>query len=107
LWKVSNSRQAGGEKITGGKKSSLAVSKRKEALESFASHERRRVSQTRGEVLMAKLLAPYLLTWKEVEAMSDLECLVLVLDHLRHEGGMEKLEKQGKWGRDDYPIRPV
>ena len=56
---------------------------------------------------MAKLLAPYLFTWKEVEARSDLERLILVLEHLPDEGLMEKLEKQRKWGRDDYPIRSV
>jgi hypothetical protein len=91
----------------GGKKSSLPLSNRKEALEFFASHDMRRVSQARGEALMAKLLSPYLFTWKEVEARSDLERLMLVLEHLPDEGLMEKLEKQRKWGRDDYPIRSV
>ncbi len=56
---------------------------------------------------MAKLIRPYLFTWKEVEARSDLERLILVLEHLPDEGLMEKLEKQRKWGRDDYPIRSV
>ena len=56
---------------------------------------------------MAKLLAPYLFTWKEVEAKSDLERLMLVVEHLPDEGLMQKLEKQWKRGRDDYPIRPV
>jgi len=56
---------------------------------------------------MAKLLAPYLFTWKEVEARSDLERLMLVLEHLPDEGLMEKLEGHRKWGRDDYPIRSV
>ena len=56
---------------------------------------------------MARLLAPYLFTWKEVEARSDLERLLLVLEHLPDEGLMKKLEKQRKWGRDDYPIRSV
>jgi hypothetical protein len=56
---------------------------------------------------MAKLLAPYLFTWKEVDAKSDLERLMLVLEHLPDEGLMQKLEGQRKWGRDDYPIRAV
>jgi hypothetical protein len=56
---------------------------------------------------MAKLLAPYLFTWKEVEAKSDLERLRLVLKHLPDEGLMQQLEEQRKGGRDDYPIRPV
>lgn len=56
---------------------------------------------------MAKLLAPYLFTWKEVDAKSDLERLMLALEHLPDEGLMQKLEGQRKWGRDDYPIRAV
>jgi hypothetical protein len=76
-------------------------------LEFSASHDIQRVSQDRGEVLMAKLVAPYLFTWKEVEAKSDLERLMVVLEHIPDEALMEKLEKQRKWGRDDYPIRPV
>ena len=56
---------------------------------------------------MAKLIRPYLFTWREVEARSDLERLMLVLEHVPDEGLMSKLEEQRKWGRDDYPIRPV
>jgi len=56
---------------------------------------------------MAKLIAPYLFRWREVEAKSDLERLRLVLDHVPDEALMGKLEKHRKWGRDDYPIRPV
>jgi hypothetical protein len=56
---------------------------------------------------MAKMMTPYLFTWQEVEASSDLERLRLVLDHLGDEGLMRKLEEHRKWGRDDYPIRPV
>src|SRR4030042_988398 len=32
---------------------------------------------------------------------------MLVLEHLPDEGLMQKLEEQRKWGRNDYPIRPV
>ncbi len=56
---------------------------------------------------MAKLLVPYLFKWQDVEARSDLERLRLVVDYLPDEALMEKLEKHRKWGRDDYPIRPV
>src|SRR4030067_3161566 len=59
------------------------------------------------EVLMAKLLAPYLFKWQDVEAKSDLERLRLVLEHLPDERLMQRLEEQRKWGRNDYPIRPV
>src|SRR5512136_1839733 len=60
-----------------------------------------------GEALMAKLKTPYLFTWQEVDAKSDLERLRLVVDHIGDEGLMRKLEEHRKWGRDDYPIRPV
>jgi hypothetical protein len=63
--------------------------------------------ETQGEALMAKLIVPYLFTWQEVEARSDLERLRLVLDHIGDEGLMRELEEHRKWGRDDYPIRSV
>jgi len=56
---------------------------------------------------MAKLMTPYLFTWQEVEAKSDLERLKLVLDHIGDEELMRKMEEHRKWGRDEYPIRPV
>lgn len=56
---------------------------------------------------MAKLITPYLFTWQEVEASSDLERLRLVLDHIGDEELVRKLEEHRKCGRDDYPIRPV
>jgi hypothetical protein len=56
---------------------------------------------------MAKLMDPYLFTWQEVEARSDLERLRLVLDHIGDEELMRKLEEHRKWGRNEYPIRPV
>ena len=56
---------------------------------------------------MAKLMTPYLFTWQEVEAKSDLEQLKLVLDHIGDEELMRKMEEHRKWGRDEYPIRPV
>ena len=71
------------------------------------SRDMREVLQDTGETVMAKLLVPYLFKWQDVEAKSDLERLRLVLEHLPDEGLMENLEKHRKWGRDDYPIRPV
>ena len=56
---------------------------------------------------MAKLMIPYLFTWQEVEARSDLERLRLVFDHIGDEGLMRELEAHRKWGRNEYPIRPV
>jgi hypothetical protein len=56
---------------------------------------------------MAKLMTPYLFTWKEVEAKSDLERLRLVLEHLPDERLMHEMEEHRKWGRNDYPIRSV
>jgi len=56
---------------------------------------------------MAKLMTPYLFSWREVEARSDLERLRLVLDHIGDEGLMRKMEGHRKWGRNDYPIRSV
>ena len=67
----------------------------------------REVLQDTGETVMAKLLIPYLFKWQDVEAKSDLERLRLVLEHLPDERLMENLERHRKWGRDDYPIRPV
>jgi hypothetical protein len=71
------------------------------------SRDMREVLQDTGETVMAKLLVPYLFKWRDVEARSDLERLRLVLEHLPDERLMENLEKHRKWGRDDYPIRPV
>jgi hypothetical protein len=89
------------------RKSSSGLWERKIELEFPVSHDIRRVTQDTGETLMAKLLVPYLFRWQDVEAKSDLERLRLVVDHLPDEALMEKLERQRKWGRDDYPIRPV
>jgi hypothetical protein len=94
-------------KKKGGRKSSLDLFERKKELEFSVCHGIKKVSQDTGEARMAKLLTPYLFTWREVEARSDLERLRLVLDHLPDEGLMRKLEEHRKWGRDDYPIRPV
>jgi hypothetical protein len=65
------------------------------------------LSRDTGEALMAKLITPYLFTWKEVEARSDLERLRLVLENLPDEGLMHEMEEHRKGGRNDYPIRSV
>src|SRR5512136_3050093 len=88
-------------------KPSLDLSKGGIKLEFFMSYGIRRVSPVTGEVLMAKLLVPYLFKWQDVEGRSDLERLRLVVDYLADEALMEKLERHRKRGRDDYPIRPV
>jgi len=67
----------------------------------------RRISQDTGETWMAKILVLTLFKWQDVEAKSDLERLRLVVNHLPDEALMAKLEGHRKWGRDDYPIRPV
>jgi hypothetical protein len=85
----------------------LDFSELKRVLEFFASHDMRRISQDTGETWMAKLLVPYLFKWQDVEAKSDLERLRLVVNHLPDEALMAKLEGHRKWGRDDYPIRPL
>ena len=89
------------------RKGSLSPSRRRFELEFCVSHDMTILSRDTGEALMAKLIIPYLFTWQEVEARSDLERLRLVLDHMGDEGLMRKLEENRKWGRDDYPIRPV
>lgn len=103
--RISPHRSDATDMVTG--KPSLDLSGRKIELEFSVSHDIRRVSQDTGETLMAKLIAPYLFKWQDVEAKSDLERLRLVVDYLPDEALMEKLEKHRKWGRDDYPIRPV
>lgn len=56
---------------------------------------------------MAKIPQPSLLSWKEINASSDLDRLRLVLDVLPDEELVSFLEEQRGKGRDDYPVRPV
>ena len=56
---------------------------------------------------MAKIEEPFLFSWREVEAESDLDRLRLVFEHLPDEELMQKLEGHRGQGRNDYPIRPV
>ena len=48
-----------------------------------------------------------LFSWKEIEALGDLERLRLVLEYLPDEPLMQALERDRGKGRDDYPLRAV
>lgn len=56
---------------------------------------------------MATIIQPYMFSWKDIEADSDLSRLRLVLSVLPDEGFVSMLEQHRGRGRDDYPIRPV
>jgi len=45
--------------------------------------------------------------WEEIENLGDLERLRLVIEYMPDEGLMDKLERERKNGRDDYPVRAV
>jgi hypothetical protein len=60
-----------------------------------------------SEVSMATIIQPYMFSWKNIEADSDLNRLRLVLSVLPDEGFVGLLEQHRGRGRDDYPIRPV
>lgn len=55
---------------------------------------------------MAILAQPHLLSWREVEAASDLDRLRLVLSALADEAVVSELEHRRGRGRNDYPVRP-
>lgn len=56
---------------------------------------------------MARIPHPYLFSWREIEAESDLSRLKLVLLVLPDEGFISLVERRRGKGRDDYPIRPT
>ncbi len=56
---------------------------------------------------MASLPQRHLFCWREIEAASDLERLVLVLEAIPDEPLMGLLEKQRDRGRNEYPVRAV
>ena len=56
---------------------------------------------------MADILQPYVFSWKDIEADSDLNRMRLVLTALPDERFVSLLEQRRGRGRDDYPIRPV
>lgn len=56
---------------------------------------------------MAVIPQKQLFTWKEIENLSDLKRLQLVINYLPDEHLMRVLEQERDNGRDDYPVRPV
>jgi len=56
---------------------------------------------------MAAIVQPYIFSWKQIEADSDLNRLCLVLSALPDESFVRLLEARRGKGRDDYPVRPV
>ena len=56
---------------------------------------------------MAKIKQPYLFSWEQVEASSDMDRLRLVLKVIPDEGLVRKLEEKRGKGRNDYPIRAM
>lgn len=56
---------------------------------------------------MATITQPNLFCWKEIDAASDLDRLILVLSVLPDEELARTLEKKRGRGRNDYPIRPT
>lgn len=56
---------------------------------------------------MATLPQPWLFSWKEIDAASDLDRLLLVLGAMPDEKLVSFLEQRRGKGRDDYPIRPM
>ena len=56
---------------------------------------------------MATIPQKSLFSWKEIEALGDLERLRLVLEWIPDEALMRVLERERGKGRNDYPVRPV
>ena len=56
---------------------------------------------------MAIVAQPFLFTWRQIEAASDLDRLRLVLSVLPDEALMRALEAHRGKGRNDYPVRPL
>lgn len=56
---------------------------------------------------MAIIAQQTLFVWDEIEILGDLERLNLVIEYMPDEELMEKLERERKNGRNDYPIRAM
>lgn len=56
---------------------------------------------------MAKITAPYLFSWRDVEAQSDMDRLRLVIDAMPDQAIVEKLRETRGKGRNDYPVRAM
>jgi len=56
---------------------------------------------------MARIAQCNIFSWKEIEDLGDLERLQLIIKYFPDEKLMQKLEKERKNRRDDYPIRAI
>ncbi|WP_094545861.1 transposase [Petroclostridium xylanilyticum] len=56
---------------------------------------------------MAIIPQQTLFVWSEIENLGDLERLRLVIEYMPDEELMDKLERERKNGRDDYPVRAM
>ena len=56
---------------------------------------------------MAIIAQQTLFGWNEIEILGDLERLNLVIEYMPDEELMDKLERERKNGRNDYPIRAM
>lgn len=56
---------------------------------------------------MAIIITPYLFSWNDVEARSDLDRFYLVRDNLADEDIIRELEDLRGNGRDDFPVRAM
>jgi hypothetical protein len=67
------------------------------------------LKKTTTEETMATISQPFLFSWREIDAASDLDRLALVLEALSSvdEKLVSFLEQRRGRGRDDFPIRPM
>jgi len=56
---------------------------------------------------MAIIPQQRLFAWEEIEELEDLERLILVLENMKDEELMQRLERERGLGRNDYPVRGV
>lgn len=56
---------------------------------------------------MAIIAQQTLFVWSEIESLGDLERLRLVIEYMPDEELMNKLERERKKGRNDYPVRAM
>jgi len=61
----------------------------------------------KGDSHMAIIPQQTLFAWSEIENLGDLERLRLVIEYMPDEKLMDKLERERKNGRDDYPVRAM
>ena len=59
------------------------------------------------EATLATIPQPFLFSWQQIDASSDLDRLRLVLSALPDEPLVRFLEQRRGRGRDDYPVRPM